>query len=221
MNARVVRFTDVSPEQIDAVVTRVEESDGPPPGVESSAMKLLYDSDQGTATSSPFSSPSSRCGTRTRSSSRWTPPTRQAPARRSTGARSRSSGAQGSPRLSPTYAAVRSGSRLEWDGSSTASSARSLALRRGTKSANPSAATSAIRHIRNDSVKAVDVAAGIESQRGPARGREVARGRRPRVPSLAASVQEDRKPAIVFCPEKVADETYVVVFECDLHRGAI
>ena len=49
MNARVVRFTDVSPEQIDAVVSRVEESDGPPPGVESSAMKLFYDSDQGTA----------------------------------------------------------------------------------------------------------------------------------------------------------------------------
>src|SRR4029078_10705386 len=49
MNARVVRFTDVSPEQIDAVVTRVEESEGPPPGVESSAMKLFYDSAQGTA----------------------------------------------------------------------------------------------------------------------------------------------------------------------------
>jgi hypothetical protein len=49
MHARVVRFTDVTPEQIDAVVQRVEESDGPPPGVESSAMKLLYDADQGTA----------------------------------------------------------------------------------------------------------------------------------------------------------------------------
>jgi hypothetical protein len=49
MHARVVRFTDVTPEHIDAVVQRVEESDGPPPGVESSAMKLLYDADQGTA----------------------------------------------------------------------------------------------------------------------------------------------------------------------------
>jgi hypothetical protein len=49
MHARVVRFTDVTPEHIDAVVRRVEESDGPPPGVESSAMKLLYDADQGTA----------------------------------------------------------------------------------------------------------------------------------------------------------------------------
>jgi hypothetical protein len=49
MHARVVRFTDVSPEQIDTVVGRVEESEGPPPGVDSSAMKLFYDSDQGTA----------------------------------------------------------------------------------------------------------------------------------------------------------------------------
>jgi hypothetical protein len=49
MYARAVRFTDVTPEQIEAVKSRVEESDGPPPGVESSAMKLLFDADQGTA----------------------------------------------------------------------------------------------------------------------------------------------------------------------------
>jgi hypothetical protein len=49
MYARAVRFTDVTREQVDAVVSRVEEADGPPPGVESSAMKLLFDSDQGTA----------------------------------------------------------------------------------------------------------------------------------------------------------------------------
>jgi len=49
MHARAVRFTDVTPEQVEAVRSRVEESDGPPPGVESSAMKLLYDADQGTA----------------------------------------------------------------------------------------------------------------------------------------------------------------------------
>ena len=49
MHARVVRFTDVTPEQVANVVSRVEESDGPPPGVESVAMQLLYDSDQGTA----------------------------------------------------------------------------------------------------------------------------------------------------------------------------
>ena len=49
MHARVVRFTGVTPEQVANVTRRVEESDGPPPGVESVAMKLLYDQDQGTA----------------------------------------------------------------------------------------------------------------------------------------------------------------------------
>jgi hypothetical protein len=49
MHARVVRFTDVSPERIAEVVQRVDESDGPPPGVDSSAMKLFYDESQGTA----------------------------------------------------------------------------------------------------------------------------------------------------------------------------
>ena len=49
MYARVVRFTDASPEQIDAVVSRVEESDGPPPGVDSVGMQLMVDESQGTA----------------------------------------------------------------------------------------------------------------------------------------------------------------------------
>ena len=49
MHARVVRFTDVTSETIDRVVAMVEESDGPPPGVESTGMKLLYDESQGTA----------------------------------------------------------------------------------------------------------------------------------------------------------------------------
>ena len=49
MYARVVRFTDVTPERIAEVTSRVEESEGPPPGVDSSAMKLLVDEDQGTA----------------------------------------------------------------------------------------------------------------------------------------------------------------------------
>jgi hypothetical protein len=49
MHARVVRFTGVSPERINEVVSRVEESEGPPPGVESNAMKLLVDESQGTA----------------------------------------------------------------------------------------------------------------------------------------------------------------------------
>jgi hypothetical protein len=49
MHARVVRFTDVTPDGIAAVVGRVEESEGPPPGVDASAMKLFYDEAQGTA----------------------------------------------------------------------------------------------------------------------------------------------------------------------------
>lgn len=49
MYARVVRFTDVTPESINAVVSRVNEGDGPPPGVDSSGVKLFVDEAQGTA----------------------------------------------------------------------------------------------------------------------------------------------------------------------------
>jgi hypothetical protein len=49
MYARVVRFTDATPERIAAVVGRVEESNGPPPGVDSVGMQLLVDESQGTA----------------------------------------------------------------------------------------------------------------------------------------------------------------------------
>jgi hypothetical protein len=47
--ARVVRFTDVSPDRIAQLTQQVEESDGPPPGVEASGMQLLFDEEQGTA----------------------------------------------------------------------------------------------------------------------------------------------------------------------------
>jgi hypothetical protein len=49
MHARVVRFTNVTPERIEAIVRQVEESEGPPPGVDSTGMQLLVDEDQGTA----------------------------------------------------------------------------------------------------------------------------------------------------------------------------
>jgi hypothetical protein len=49
MHARVVRFTNVTPETIQRVVQRVEESEGPPPGVDSTGMQLLVDEEQGTA----------------------------------------------------------------------------------------------------------------------------------------------------------------------------
>jgi hypothetical protein len=46
---RVVRFTDVTAERIDGLLSRIEESDGPPPGVPSTGLKVLHDGDQGTA----------------------------------------------------------------------------------------------------------------------------------------------------------------------------
>jgi hypothetical protein len=49
MYARVVRFTDVSPDRIAAIAERVDENDGPPEGVVSTGFQLLVDESQGTA----------------------------------------------------------------------------------------------------------------------------------------------------------------------------
>jgi hypothetical protein len=49
MYVRVVRFTDVSAERIQALLARIEESGGPPPGVPATGLTLLHDEDQGTA----------------------------------------------------------------------------------------------------------------------------------------------------------------------------
>ena len=49
MNARVVRFTDVTAETISKVIARVEESGGPPEGVESTGLELFFDEAHGTA----------------------------------------------------------------------------------------------------------------------------------------------------------------------------
>jgi hypothetical protein len=49
MHARVVRFTDVTPERIEEIVARLDDSEGPPPGVDSSGFKLFVDESQGTA----------------------------------------------------------------------------------------------------------------------------------------------------------------------------
>lgn len=49
MYARVVRFTDVTPERIAEIKARIAENDGPPEGVDSTGMKLLHDSAQSTA----------------------------------------------------------------------------------------------------------------------------------------------------------------------------
>jgi len=49
MHARVVRFTDVTPERISEIAAEVEKSDGPPSGVDSTGFQLLVDQAQGTA----------------------------------------------------------------------------------------------------------------------------------------------------------------------------
>ena len=49
MYVRVVRFTDVSAERIEALLARVEESEGPPPDVPATGLNVLFDESQGTA----------------------------------------------------------------------------------------------------------------------------------------------------------------------------
>jgi hypothetical protein len=49
MHVRVVRFTDVSAEQMQSLLQRVEQAGGPPPGVNSTGITVLFDSAQGTA----------------------------------------------------------------------------------------------------------------------------------------------------------------------------
>ena len=49
MYVRTVRFTDVSAERMQELLARIEESDGPPPGVPATGLKILFDSAQGTA----------------------------------------------------------------------------------------------------------------------------------------------------------------------------
>jgi hypothetical protein len=49
MFVRVVRFTDVSRERIEGALARINESDGPPPGIAAVRLQLMTDADQGTA----------------------------------------------------------------------------------------------------------------------------------------------------------------------------
>jgi hypothetical protein len=49
MYVRAVRFTDVSAERMKELFARIEESDGPPPGVPATGLKVLLDEAQGTA----------------------------------------------------------------------------------------------------------------------------------------------------------------------------
>jgi hypothetical protein len=49
MYVRVVRFTDVSPERMQNIAEQINETDGPPEGVPSTGLQVLYDESQGTA----------------------------------------------------------------------------------------------------------------------------------------------------------------------------
>jgi hypothetical protein len=49
MHVRVVRFADVSSERMERLMARVKESGGPPPGVPSTGLTVLFDEAQGTA----------------------------------------------------------------------------------------------------------------------------------------------------------------------------
>ena len=49
MFVRVVRFTDVEPERIREISSRIEQSDGPPEGVPTTGVQVLVDEDQQTA----------------------------------------------------------------------------------------------------------------------------------------------------------------------------
>ena len=49
MFVRVVRFADVTPERVDQLVSRIDESGGPPPDVPTTGIQLLFDESQGTA----------------------------------------------------------------------------------------------------------------------------------------------------------------------------
>ena len=48
MHVRVVRFTDVSSERLTQMLTRIEQSDGPPEGVPATGIQVLVDEAQGT-----------------------------------------------------------------------------------------------------------------------------------------------------------------------------
>jgi len=49
MFVRVVRFTDVKADHVKELVARINEADGPPPGVPVSGLQVLFDEGQGTA----------------------------------------------------------------------------------------------------------------------------------------------------------------------------
>ncbi|MDX6532685.1 MAG: hypothetical protein QOF68_429 [Gaiellales bacterium] len=49
MFVRVVRFTDVDSGRVTEMMSRIDESDGPPPGVAATGFQAIVDAEQGTA----------------------------------------------------------------------------------------------------------------------------------------------------------------------------
>lgn len=49
MHVRVVRFTGVNAERMEGLLARIKASDGPPPGVPTTGLKVLFDAAQSTA----------------------------------------------------------------------------------------------------------------------------------------------------------------------------
>jgi hypothetical protein len=49
MFVRVVRFTDVTADRVEAVQAGIKESDGPPPGIAATRLQMMFDAEQGTA----------------------------------------------------------------------------------------------------------------------------------------------------------------------------
>jgi len=49
MHVRVVRFSDVTAERMDQLLERVRGAGGPPEGVNTAGLKILFDEQQGTA----------------------------------------------------------------------------------------------------------------------------------------------------------------------------
>jgi hypothetical protein len=49
MYMRVVRFTDVDRDRLEALLARIKDSDGPPPGVPTTRLQVTVDAEQGTA----------------------------------------------------------------------------------------------------------------------------------------------------------------------------
>ena len=49
MHVRVVRFTDVTAERVQQLIARIDEAGGPPPGVPTTGLQLLFDEADGTA----------------------------------------------------------------------------------------------------------------------------------------------------------------------------